>query len=267
MGSPEGEIVVLGPGEADPKRVSELFHTYSRVYTAVLIGECEIDYQGRAVSKAPPGVRIVIYKPDGSLLVHEGRDRDPLNWQPPGSMCASTAKSGLLEITCRNRKFGYEVVVIRFKRILHAVWCKLSSKGLEIYGTERDLVEAIASNPGIIVPGASVIGREVETPSGKVDLVLRDIEGNIYVVEVKNEKAGIAAVNQLARYVEHMESVIARSPGSKGRAIGVLISPGVTQRAREALISKGYIYIDPGSFKAKKPSTLAKYFKNNSWNS
>jgi len=265
MGTPAGEeIIALGPGEIDLDRVSELFQRNSRLYTAIFIGECEVDYRGRASSKAPPGVRLVIYKPDGSLLVHEGRDRDPLNWQPPGSTCVSSVEGGLLEIKCRNRKFGYEEVMIRFRRLIHAAWFRLSAKGLEIYGTEKDLVEVVSSNPEVIAPGARVIGREVGTPSGKIDIVLKDGEGNIYVVEVKNERAGIAAVHQLERYVEHVETMMARSPGNKGRAIGVLISPSITQRAREVLASRGYIYIDSGSFTNRKLSTLARYFKNRS---
>lgn len=263
MGSPEGEeIIVLSPPNIDIHRISDLFHRNSKIYTAIIIGECEIHYQGRASSKAPLGTRIVIYKPDGSLLVHEGKDRDPLNWQPPGSLCTSEIDKGFLEIRCSSRKYGYEQVMIRFKRILAAIWCRLSTKGLEIYGTEKDLVEMIYMNPSVISPSAKVIGKEVETPSGKIDLILRDDSGNIYVVEVKNEKAGISAVNQLDRYVKHLESMYSRSPNNTRKVIGVLVSSGITRRAREALIERGYIYIDSTDFKISNiGQTLMKYIK------
>ncbi len=263
MVSTEGEeIIVLGSSDIDIHRISDLFHRNSKIYTAIIIGECEIHYQGRASSKAPLGTRIVIYKPDGSLLVHEGKDRDPLNWQPPGSLCISDADKGFLEIRCRSRKYGHEVVSIRFKRVLTVIWCRLSTKGLEIHGTEKDLVEMIYMNPSIISPSAKVIGREVETPSGKIDLILRDDLSNIYVVEVKNEKAGISAVNQLDRYVKYLESMQSRSPDIARRIIGVLVSNGITRRAREALIERGYIYIDSMSLKISNTSqTLMKYVK------
>jgi Predicted nuclease of the RecB family len=78
MVSTEGEeIIVLGSSDIDIHMISDLFHRNSKIYTAIIIGECEIHYQGRASSKAPLGTRIVIYKSDGSLLVHEGKDRDP----------------------------------------------------------------------------------------------------------------------------------------------------------------------------------------------
>jgi len=279
------EIIVLDSQSVDINRISDLFHRNSKIYTAIIIGECEIHYQGRASSIAPLGTRIVIYKPDGSLLVHEGKDRDPLNWQPPGSLCISDADKGFLEIRCRSRKYGheivsirfkriltaiwcrstrygYEIVTIRFRKILSAIWCKLSTKGLEIRGTERDIVEVISSNPEIIASGAKIIGREVETPNGKIDLILRDDAGNIYVVEVKNEKAGIGAINQLDRYVKHIESIYRKAKQASGeKIVGVLVSNGISKRARELIIDKGYLHIDAGSFKSSKYPTLTKYIK------
>lgn len=50
-----------------------------------LVGECEVEYDGRASSHLPPGERLVILKPDGTLLVHRDEQRKPVNWQPPGS--------------------------------------------------------------------------------------------------------------------------------------------------------------------------------------
>lgn len=270
MGDPEKrgeEIIFIEPDKIEPKRVSELFTRNSRIYTAIIIGECEIQYEGRASSWAELGTRILIYKPDGSLLVHEGRDRDPINWQPPGSLCTSSPKDNVLEITCKSKKHGHEVIVIRFRRIYASLWCRLSTKGLVIRGTERDLLELLQSNPELIASGASVIGKEVETPSGKIDLVLRDRDGNIYVVEIKNEKAGVSAVKQLERYVEYIESSISRtSARERIRVIGVIVSPGVSERAREIIVMRGYRHIDPSSFRDVKYSTLTRFMRGDSEN-
>ena len=35
-----------------------------------IVGQCEVEYDGRASSYLPPGDRLVILKPDGTLLVH-----------------------------------------------------------------------------------------------------------------------------------------------------------------------------------------------------
>ena len=127
MGSPEGwerEVIILGPGEPI-ERIADLFLKNSKTHVSIIIGECDITYEGRASSKAPWGVRVVIYKADGTLIIHEGRDREPLNWQPPGSLCIPSTVEGQLVITCNSRKYGYEVVVIRFKKILASIWSVL----------------------------------------------------------------------------------------------------------------------------------------------
>ncbi len=255
------EIVILGP-EEPVDRIADLFLRYSKTHTSIIVGECDITYRGRAFSKAPWGVRIFIYKADGSLIIHGGRDRDPLNWQPPGSLCIPSVTEGGLEITCSNRKHGHEVVVVRFRRILVSIWSRLSTTGLEIRGTEKDIASAIYSRPDLIAPGATVIGREVDTPSGKIDLLLRDKEGKIYVVEIKNEKAGIAAVNQLERYVEYTGSSIKKvSEGKETIVRGVLVAPGISERAKELLIRKGFLHIDPREFKQAMYSSLTGYMR------
>ena len=47
--------------------------------------KCSIEYNGRANSHANEEWRIIIIKPDGSLLIHTNEGYQPLNWQPPGS--------------------------------------------------------------------------------------------------------------------------------------------------------------------------------------
>ncbi len=42
----------------------------SRHRTVVIVGECTVDYDGRASSKLESGERLVIFKPDGSALIH-----------------------------------------------------------------------------------------------------------------------------------------------------------------------------------------------------
>lgn len=263
MESPEGwkEVVILGPGES-VERIADLFLRYSKTHTSIIVGECYITYKGRASSKAPWGVRIFIYKEDGSLIIHGGRDRDPLNWQPPGSLCIPSVTESGLEITCNSRKHGLEEVVVRFRRILVSIWSRLSTTGLEIRGTEKEIADAICNKPDLIVPGAVVIGQEVDTPGGKIDVLLRDKEGKIYVVEIKNEKAGIAAVNQLDRYVEYIGSSIKRASAEKGFMVrGVLVAPGISERAKELLIRKGFMHIDPRAFKQARYSSLTDYIE------
>ncbi|MFQ5999898.1 MAG: endonuclease NucS, partial [Candidatus Bathyarchaeia archaeon] len=47
----------------------------------IIVGNCWVDYRGRASSKLEPGERIVVIKGDGSVLVHRPVGYEPVNWQ------------------------------------------------------------------------------------------------------------------------------------------------------------------------------------------
>jgi len=71
--------------------------------TLLLIGNCWVDYKGRASSKLEPGERIVIIKEDGSVLVHRPSGYEAVNWQPPGCIFQSRVKEGVLKIIAVRR--------------------------------------------------------------------------------------------------------------------------------------------------------------------
>ncbi len=49
----------------------------------LVIGNCRVDYEGRASSTLGWGERIAMVKQDGSVLVHRPVGYEPVNWQPP----------------------------------------------------------------------------------------------------------------------------------------------------------------------------------------
>ena len=51
-----------------------------------------------------------------------------------------------------------------------------------------DLEEWLASNPSIIRPGLKIIGRQVTTTSGPLDLLAVDEFGNLVVIELKRDR-------------------------------------------------------------------------------
>lgn len=73
-------------------------------------------YDGRTQSTLGPGDRIVLCKPDGTLLIHQPTGREPVNWQSPGGT-HETALAGD-EILVRSRRDSpVEVVKIRFEDV------------------------------------------------------------------------------------------------------------------------------------------------------
>lgn len=63
-----------------------------------------------------------------------------------------------------------------------------------------DLEEWIASNPGIVSSDITVIGRQVHTKSGPLDLLAIDKQGNVVVVELKRDMLPREALAQAIDY-------------------------------------------------------------------
>lgn len=69
-----------------------------------------------------------------------------------------------------------------------------------------DLEEWIASDPSIIRPGLKVIGRQVRTQSGPLDLLAIDRSGNLVVIELKREQVPREALAQAIDYASDVAS-------------------------------------------------------------
>ncbi|MGC9011880.1 MAG: endonuclease NucS, partial [Thermogladius sp.] len=48
----------------------------------LLIGECEVEYEGRGYTRLSAGERVVVVKSDGALMVHRPTGLQPVNYQP-----------------------------------------------------------------------------------------------------------------------------------------------------------------------------------------
>src|SRR5438093_11546835 len=62
----------------------------------VMVVSCTVEYSGRTGSHLGEGERLVIVKGDGCILVHRGRDYQPVNWQPSGCIIQAQASNGTL---------------------------------------------------------------------------------------------------------------------------------------------------------------------------
>jgi RecB family endonuclease NucS len=85
------------------------------------------------------------------------------------------------------------------------------SESLELAGYEADMGDLIFKDPEVIEKGFRPTSREYHTPQGFIDIMGKDHEGNITILELKSRKAGTNAVKHLRRYVDcfcdHKEKV------------------------------------------------------------
>jgi RecB family endonuclease NucS len=196
-----------------------------------LFGRCRVDYEGRATSTLGPGDRLVVLKPDGTVLVHTDEGQQPVNWQPPGCTHEVTTADGQLVVQSQ-RQTPSEELLVRFDRVAHATAYAVSDPSdLALSGTEEDLRQRILDDPSLLEAGFEPRATERETPAGAVDIYGVDTEDSAVVVELKRRRAGPDAVSQLNRYVEALERDL-----HAGRTVrGVLVAPSVTDRAGRLL--------------------------------
>jgi RecB family endonuclease NucS len=221
----------------------------SRRRFVLIVGNCRVDYHGRASSKLDLGERLLILKPDGSALIHRSRDHSPVNWQPPGSLFRTRFSNGELLVRIYRRKDN-EVLEIFFNRIMMLGILDLKDAGaFSLYATEKDMQEAILFQPSLLEEGFRPISPERPVEPGFIDIMGVDREGILTLVEIKRKRATRDSVAQLKKYVD----VINLDRNRRIRAI--LVAPELAKGAQELLMALGY------EFKAITPKICSEVLK------
>ncbi len=196
-------------------------------------GELEVFYSGRAASVAEAGDYLLIVKPDGCVQVHGPRGVKPVNWQPHTDDIRVRCEDGYAVLVAE-RFTPPETLRIGFLAPAFAQSFELKDGGgFVLLGSEAEMQAALASEPGIIEQGLTLVDIELPTDVGGIDLLARDAAGALVVVELKRGKANHEAVHQLARYVESVRAVW------DGAVRGILAAPAVTAPALNRLGALG----------------------------
>jgi RecB family endonuclease NucS len=194
----------------------------------LLIARCEVIYTGRLNALLPEAVRLLIFKSDGSVLVHDdaGGYR-PLNWMTPPTVLEEHDDC----IVVRKRAGKSEDrLEIRVTELLSDVTHDMGeSAALQKDGVESHLQEELAARPAALGQDLQLVRREWPTDIGPVDLMCRDEAGDWVAVEIKRVGT-IDAVEQLTRYLERIELESCR---------GVLAAQVIKPQARTLAEARG----------------------------
>jgi endonuclease len=169
----------------------------------LVVARCEVLYTGRLTARLPQAVRLLMFKSDGSVLVHDdaGGYR-PLNWMTPPTVVEE--RGGSIVVRKRAGK-SEDKLEIRIADLLSDVTHDMGeSAALQKDGVERHLQEELAARPNALGQSLQLVRREWPTDIGPVDLMCRDASGDWVAVEIKRI-ATIEAVEQLTRYLERIE--------------------------------------------------------------
>jgi endonuclease len=193
----------------------------------LVVARCEVSYTGRLSTVLPEATRLLMFKDDGSFLVHDDAGGyKPLNWMTPPTV----VEEGEGTIVVRKRAGKTEDrLEVRLIEVLSDVTQALDATPLEKDGVERHLQEELAAQPEALGEPLRLVRREWPTDIGPVDLMCKDDDGRWVAVEIKRVGT-IDAVEQLGRYLERIDLEACR---------GVLAAQTIKPQARTLAESRG----------------------------
>ena len=231
--------------------------------TIMIYACCRVEYEGRALSELDWGERIIMIKPDGTFLVHQEKKVEPVNWQPPKSRTKAFIQNDTLFLES-HRRTPKELLVVEIGQIQFINYANIEDyEELEQAGYEKDMSDMIMDKPHLIEEGFSPTTREYSVEHGFIDILGKDKDNNLMVLELKARKAGIAAVKQLRRYLEDLKNTdddcLKEVNVEKKKIRGLLVAPSIMDDAMELLEEEGIEFVSvepPRELKRDKKVTL-----------
>jgi RecB family endonuclease NucS len=188
-----------------------------------IIGNCFVEYHGRARSVLTEGERLVILKRDGAILVHKESGVEPVNWQPPGATLKIMQENGKL-ILSANRAKPRETVRIEFSLLSMICASLIDDAGkFSMHLTEDEMQKVLSAHPELIETGLRTIRRERPVAPGFIDILARDDKGRLVIIEVKRRRADSEAVHQLYHYIKSFQTE------ETSQLRGILVAPSLTK--------------------------------------
>ena len=187
-------------------------------------------------------------KADGCVAIHaDGGAYKPLNWMNAPNTLVDHGDHWVVT----NPKG--EQLTIHLHEVFSDEQHELGDDpGLQKDGVEAHLQELLAASPHSIEIGLTLVRREYPTAIGPIDLVCRDVAGQVVAIEVKR-RGEIDGVEQLSRYIDrlHLDS-------SLGEVRGVFVAQVVKPQARVLAEARGYrvVEVDYDELRGLRPDDL-----------
>ncbi len=202
----------------------------------MLVGDCEVKYQGRAASNLTTGSRLLLIKGDGSFAIHQNRLLRPTNYLMSNSWSTVLENDKLVvSATKRNPKETLTVFLSNVEMLtIHTMEDRADD--FKLVGTEKELNDQLMGDLNVLEKGLKPMKQESELRKGLIDIMAEDKDGNLVVIELKRRQADYNAVMQLVRYVNEVKKI-------KNRKVrGLLVAPEIGRPALELLKHNGLEY-------------------------
>ena len=117
--------------------------------------------------------------------------------------------------------------------------------------------------PHMIEEGFTPTAREYSVEHGFIDILGKDKDNNLMILELKARKAGVSAVKQLKRYLLDFENTdndyLRECKANKNKIRGLLVAPSLGEDAKEMIEEEGIEFVSiepPKELKRDKKVTL-----------
>jgi RecB family endonuclease NucS len=203
----------------------------------LIVARCEVTYTGRLSAYLPESTRLLIFKDDGSVLVHaDAGGYKPLNWMTPRTVVED---AGDLLVVRKRQGRSEDRLEIRLVEVLSDVRHDMGEAvALEKDGVERDLQYELAVQPHALEEELRLVRREWPTDIGPVDLMCRDSDDQWVAVEIKRI-ATLESVEQLSRYLER----IRLDPAMAG-CRGILAAQKIRPQVATMADARGFVCVE-----------------------
>ncbi len=206
-------------------------------YLCIIVGECAVEYRGRASSTLPFGKRLVLIKADLSVSIHENRLIRPTNYMVDAIISCEEKENGKELVLLAKKLNPKETITTTFTQILDIHQYDLPmSNDLRLTGSEKELNDALMDDLSFLESGLKPINQQQVFRKGICDIVAEDAKGKLVVIELKRRQADYSAVTQLKRYADEVKKM----KGIETR--GILLAPSIRKTALELLKQYGLEY-------------------------
>jgi hypothetical protein len=211
---------------------NRILEAVSRKDLLMVVGDCYVEYWGRAASKLPRGKRLLLIKGDSSFAIHQNRLLRPTNYMM-GARISAELKEGAILLSARKLNPKESIAVTLYSVDgLHSYPLR-ESADLRLFGSEKELSKELMQDLSFLESGLKPLHQEEIFRKGVVDILAEDSGGKLVVVEVKRRQADYNAVMQLQRYMKQVQKI----KGKKTR--GLLVAPSIGKNALELLQRNG----------------------------
>ncbi len=202
----------------------------------MLVGDCEVKYQGRAASNLPMGSRLLLIKGDGSFAIHQNRLLRPTNYLMSNSWSTELNNDQLIiSATKRNPKETLTVFLSNVE-MLNVHGMEDRDGDFKLVGTEKELNDQLMTDLEVLEKGLRPLKQEDVLRKGFVDILAEDKDGNLVIIELKRRQADYNAVMQLQRYVNELKKI------KNKKVRGIIVAPSIGRQALELLKNNGNEY-------------------------